>query len=54
MTTIEAKEYQKQLEQVIDHVVTCMIQEFRRDNYHFMPERFRRACVPGANVKARS
>ena len=27
---------------------------FARDNPQFKPDRFLRACVPGANVKARS
>lgn len=27
---------------------------FQSDNYHFMRDRFMRACEPGANVKART
>ncbi len=38
----------------IQQVENLLTNLFQSDNYQFMPERFRRACVPGANVKART
>lgn len=38
----------------INLVEFFLIESFSRDNYLFQPERFRKACVPGANVRARS
>jgi len=36
-----------------DAVETAFAQLFVRDNPRFDEDRFRRACVPGANVRAR-
>jgi hypothetical protein len=38
----------------IARVEAELVALFRGDNCHFMPERFRAACVPGANVRART
>ena len=35
-------------------VVNCLADAFAADNGQFKRERFKRACEPGANVKARS
>lgn len=41
-------------ETIIGKVIDELVDLFRYDNYLFQPERFRQACVPGANVKART
>jgi hypothetical protein len=38
----------------IDRVERELVALFASDNSMFQAERFRRACVPGANVRARS
>jgi hypothetical protein len=38
----------------IREVEAALIRLFRSDNCMFQPERFRAACVPGANVRART
>jgi hypothetical protein len=35
-------------------VVNCLADVFAEDNGQFKRERFKRACEPGANVRARS
>ena len=35
-------------------MVNAFVEFFRNDNPRFDSDRFRRACVPGANVKART
>ena len=37
----------------LDLLVTRFVDLFARDNPQFKRDRFERACVPGANVKAR-
>lgn len=38
----------------LNRMENLLVDLFRSDNYNFMPERFRAACQPGANVKART
>jgi hypothetical protein len=41
-------------EQCVEDVVNTLAHAFKRDNFGFDSERFKRACLPGANVRARS
>jgi hypothetical protein len=36
-----------------EHVIETFCEFFRNDNGRFEERRFRRACVPGANVRSR-
>jgi hypothetical protein len=46
----EARRIQATLTQVEDLLVSL----FKRDNGEFKPDRFRKACQPGNNVRART